>query len=119
VAIQIFRGHTPIDLFAYLRVYGIILLPSALFATAVSVFLNVVLRNKYLAYVISIGTAVGLYYLYGLGMKHWSYNPVLYGLWSYADLTNATTLRNIVLQRLYVIAIAFVCLLMAHLFFER
>jgi ABC-2 type transport system permease protein len=119
VVIQIFRGHAPIDLLAYLRVYGIVLLPGTVFVTAVSVFLNVVLRNKYLAYVISIGSAVGLYYLYSLGKNHWSYNPVLYGLWNYADLTNPTNLRHIVLQRLYVMAIAFVCLLMAHLFFER
>src|SRR4030095_4854006 len=41
VAIQIIRGHTPIDLLAYFSVYAIILLPSAVFVTAVCLFLNV------------------------------------------------------------------------------
>jgi len=78
VLIQIFRGQTPIDLLAYLRVYGIVLWPSAIFITAVSLFLNVLLRNKYLAYVVSIGTAAGLLYLYNIGFTHWLYNPLLY-----------------------------------------
>src|SRR6185437_10783494 len=92
IVIQIFRGHTPIDVTAYLRVYGIILLPSAVFVTAVSLFLNVVLRNKHLAYVVSIGTGAGSFYIYNLGYNHWLYNPIHYGLWKFSDLTQATAL---------------------------
>ncbi len=120
VLIQIFRGHIPIDLSAYLRVYGIILLPGAVFVTAVSLFLNVVLRNKHLAYVVSIGTAVGLFYLYSVGYNHWLYNPMLSQLWSYADLTGTgRSLTRIISQRLYCLAIASMCLALAHLFFRR
>jgi len=119
VVIQIFRGHTPIDLSAYLKVYGIILLPGAVFVTAVSVFLHVALRNKYLAYVISIGTAVGLFYLYNVGYNHWLYNPVLYRLWSYSDLMQGATLRAIVWRRAFWLAAAIVSLAFAHLFFQR
>jgi len=119
VVIQIFRGQTPIDVFAYLRVYGIILLPGAVFVTAVSLFLNVVLRNKHLAYVISIGTAVGLFYLYSVGYNHWLYNPTLFQLWRYANLTGSAAVREILWHRAYVISIAIACLALSHLLFRR
>ena len=117
VAIQIIRQHTPLDLAAYLRVYGLILLPSAFILTAISVAGNVVLRNKYVFYVVSVGTAAGLFYLYSNGHNHWLYNPILYRLWNYADLAANTSV--IVLYRLYWLAIAGVCLVLAHVFFER
>ena len=117
VAIQIVRHHTPIDLVAYLKVYGLILLPSAFILTAISVAGTVFLRNKYAFYVVSIGTAAGLFYLYSNGYNHWLYNPVMYRLWTYADLTGAT--RTILLYRLCWLLIAIICLALAHLFFER
>jgi ABC-2 type transport system permease protein len=117
IAIQIVRQHTPIDLVAYFKVYGLILFPSAFILTAISVAGTVVLRNKYAFYVVSIGTAAGLFYLYSNGYNHWLYNPVLYRLWSYADL--ASNLNTIALYRLYWLAIAGVCLVLAHLFFGR
>jgi hypothetical protein len=40
----------------------------------VAVLANVVLRNKHVAYVFSIGTAAGLFYLYSNGYNHWLYN---------------------------------------------
>jgi ABC-type transport system involved in multi-copper enzyme maturation permease subunit len=119
IVIQIFRGHTPIDVTAYLRVYGIILLPSAVFVTAVSLFLNVVLRNKHLAYVVSIGTGAGSFYIYNLGYNHWLYNPIHYGLWKFSDLTQATALSVILWQRLYWLLLALACLSLAHVFYER
>jgi ABC-type transport system involved in multi-copper enzyme maturation permease subunit len=117
VAIQIIRQHTPVDLVAYLKVYGLILLPSAFILTAISLAGNVVLRNKYVFYVVSIGTAAGLFYLYSNGHNHWLYNPVLYRLWSYADL--ATNMTPIARYRLCWLAIAGVCLVLAHFFFAR
>jgi ABC-type transport system involved in multi-copper enzyme maturation permease subunit len=119
IVIQIFRGHTPIDVSAYLRVYGVILLPGAVFVTAVSLFLNVVLRNKHLVYVVSIGTAAGLFYLYNVGYNHWSYNPVLYRLWSYSDLMQGKTLLAIVARRAFWLAAAIVSLALADFFFQR
>jgi ABC-type transport system involved in multi-copper enzyme maturation permease subunit len=119
IAIQIFRGHTPIDLPAYLRVYGIILLPGVVLVTAFSLLLNVVLRNKYLAYVVSVGTAVGLFYLYNLGYNHWLYNPMMYGLWHYADLIRPETVQSIILQRILALSIATFFVGLAHLLFER
>ena len=117
VAIQIIRGRTPIDLVAYIRVYGIVLLPGAVFAIAISLLLNVLLRNKYLVYALSIGTAVGLFYLYGVGYKWWVYNPLMYQIWTYTDLISRG--RIVLIQRFYWLAIAATCLLLAHLFFER
>jgi len=119
VVIQILRGHTPIDLLAYLQVYGIILLPGALFVTSISLALNVVLRNKHVTYVVSIGTGVGLFYLYSIGYNHWLYNPMMFGLWSYSDLTQGTTLLAIVWRRVFWLAAALVSLGLAHFLFER
>ena len=64
---------------------------------------------------VAVGTGAGLVYLYNLGYKHWSYNPLLYQLWNYNDLTSATMLA----YRLYCLALAAACLLLAHLLFER
>ncbi|HEX6188894.1 MAG TPA: ABC transporter permease [Pyrinomonadaceae bacterium] len=119
VAIQVLRNHTPIDLLAYFRVYGLILLPGTTFVTALSVLANIVLRNKHVAYVFSIGMAVGLFYLYSNGYNHWLYNPVLYGLWSYVDLIQPATLWPILWQRAFWLASSVLCLTLAHLLFQR
>jgi len=120
LAIQVLRKHTPVDLLAYLRVYGLILLPSAILVTAVAVLANIVLRNKHLAYVFSIGTAAGLYYLYSTGYNQWLYNPVLYQLWTYPDLTSAGKNQGtILIHRVYCLGVTVACLSLAHLFFGR
>ncbi len=120
IAIQVLRNHTPIDLLAYFRVYGLILLPSTIFVTSVAVLANIVLRNKHLAYVLSIGTAAGLFYLYSNGYNHWLYNPVLHGLWTYPDLTGAGNHQTTMLMhRIYCLGVAIACLSLAHLFFRR
>jgi ABC-2 type transport system permease protein len=120
IAIQFFRGHQPIDISAYLMTYAVILLPSVVFLASVSIALNVLLRDKYLAYAVSIGAGGALFYLYSIGYNHWLYNPLLYHLWKYADLTAAGSNQAIVLmQRVYCLGIASACLSLAHLFFER
>jgi len=115
IVIQLLRGHTPVDVSAYVMVYGVVLVPGIVFMTSFAVALNVLLRNKYAAYVIAIGICVGLFCLYSIGHKHWSYNPVLYQLWTYQDLTSG----RILAYRVYCLAIAAACLALAHLFFER
>jgi ABC-type transport system involved in multi-copper enzyme maturation permease subunit len=115
LVIQLLRGHTPLDVSAYIMVYGAVLVPGIIFVTALVVALNVVLRNKYVVYVVAIGTSVGLIYLYNVGHNHWLYNPMLYQLWTYPDLTSGTILWS----RLYCLALAAVCLLLAHRFFAR
>ena len=82
IIIQLLRGHTPVEIQPYSFAYLIILIPNIVFLTAVSVSLNVLLRNKYLTYVISIGTGAALFYLYNVGYNHWLYNPLLYRLWT-------------------------------------
>ena len=96
-------------------VYGVVLVPGIIFMVSFVVALNVLLRNKYAAYAIAIGTGVGLFYLYSTGYKHWSYNPVLFQLWTYQDLTSG----RILAYRVYWLAIAAACLALAHLLFER
>lgn len=119
VAIQFLRSHTPVELFAYFRVYGLVLLPGTIFVTAFCVLANIVLRNKYVAYVFSIGTAVGLFYSYSSGNNHWLYNPLLYGVWSYADLIQPATLWPIVWQRAFWLAASVFCVALGHFLFPR
>ena len=114
IVAQLLRGH-PLDLSAYVIVNGMVLVPGILFITAFVVALNVLLRNKYVAYVVAVGTGAGLVYLYNLGYTHWLYNPLLYRIWTYADLTTRTMLMN----RLYCLGLAVACLAVAHLLFER
>jgi ABC-2 type transport system permease protein len=115
ICAQILRGYTPVDLSAYFIINGVVVVPSIIFMIAMVVALNVLLRNKYASYVIAVGTGAGLFYLYSIGYNHWLYNPLLYKLWTYADLTTPTILT----QRLYCLALAAACLVLAHIFFER
>lgn len=120
IAIQLLRGHTPVELYPYLLTYSVIVIPSLVFMAGVSILLNVVLREKYLAYVVIVAAGAGLVYLYSQGHNHWLYNPVLYGLWTYPDLTGAgNNHAAILVHRLYCFAIAGFCLAIAHLFFQR
>ncbi|PYS55229.1 MAG: hypothetical protein DMF76_26210 [Acidobacteria bacterium] len=120
IVIQIIRGHTPIEVQSFLITYSVILLPSLIFLTAISIALNVLLRNKYLVYTVSVGTGAGLFYLYSIGYNHWLYNPLLYQLWKYDDLTGSgNNQARIFIQRLYCLGIASACLSLAHIFFQR
>jgi hypothetical protein len=92
-----------------------VLVPGIMWVTAFIVVLNALLRNKYLAYVVAIGTGAGLFYLYGVGYKHWLYNPLLYQLWQYQDLASARILS----YRLYCLIVAVACLALANFVFER
>jgi ABC-type transport system involved in multi-copper enzyme maturation permease subunit len=114
---QLIRRH-PIEIQPYLLTYSIILIPGVVFLAAVSVMLNVVLRNKYLVYATSIALASALFYLYGVGHNHWLYNPLAYRLWSYADLTGGN-LTTILVQRLYWLGLGAGCLVLAHLCYDR
>lgn len=120
IALQIYQGHRPIELAAYLRVDALILLPSVIFIAGASVLLNVLLRDKYLAYAVSIATGGALFYLYSQGYYHWLYNPALYQLWTYADLTGAgNNGTRILTHRIYILALTVASLALAHLFFQR
>jgi ABC-2 type transport system permease protein len=118
--IQLFRGQTPVEISAYLITYSVVLLPTIFFMTAASIGLNVLLRDKYFAYAVSIATAVGLLYLYNLGYNHWLYNPALYQLWTYSDLIGAGSGQGRILNhRIYWLALSCLCLALAHLGFRR
>jgi ABC-2 type transport system permease protein len=120
IATQFLRGHTPIEIPAYLITYLVILLPSIIVMTGVSVALNVLLRDKYLTYAVSIATAAGLFYLYANGHNHWLYNPLLYQLWNYQDLTTSGINHSLIfIHRIYCISIAILSLSLVHLFFPR
>ncbi len=115
ILIQVFRGHTPVDFTAYVVIYGVVVAPSIVFMASMVVGLNALLRNKYATYVIAVAISAVLLYLYNTGHNHWSYNPLLYRLWTYPDLFTANMLK----LRLYCFALAAGLLVLAHLVFER
>jgi len=115
MVVQLVRGHRPVDLSAYVMVYGVVLVPGIVFITSFVVALNVLLRSKYVAYVAAVGSGAGLFYLFNNGYNHWLYNPLLYQLWKYQDLAST----RILVYRLYWLALAATCLALAHIFFQR
>ena len=56
--------------------------------------------------------------LYSQGYNHWLYNPLLYNLWTYSDLTGPGVGR-ILIHRFYILAFAGLLLAVAHLSFKR
>ena len=116
---QIAKGHGPIELAGYLRVYFWILLPNAIFLSAAAMFLKVLLRDRYLTYTAAIGIGVGLFYLYSQGYAGWFYNPLLFRLWVYQDLQSGNGLYLIAQHRLYVLMVALVLLLLTHFLYQR
>ncbi|HWN12094.1 MAG TPA: hypothetical protein VNO50_22885 [Pyrinomonadaceae bacterium] len=120
VAIQLIRGHTPVEISAYLLVYSVILFPTIVFVTAASIALNVLLRDKYVVYAVSIATGAGLFYLYSLGRNHGLYNPALFQLWTYSDLIGRGSGQGRILaHRIYWLALSCLCFSVAHLGFSR
>jgi hypothetical protein len=117
--LQLYRGHAPLEPLAYLKTYAVILLPSVVFMCAASVSLNVLLRDKYLAYAVSIAAGGTVYYLASQGHGGWLSNPVLYKLWTPADLFDGRPLARILTHRVYCLALSSLLLALAFAFFGR
>lgn len=120
IGTQFYKGHTPLQLQAYLTTYAVILVPSAVFMIAASVALNVLLRDKYLTYTVSLAFGGATYYLASQGYNHPLSNPVLYQLWTPSELIDGGNhLTRILLHRIYTLALSALLLALAHLTFER
>lgn len=118
IATQFLRGHHPIELRPYVLTYSLIIFPGLVFLAAMALVLNVVLREKYVTYAVSVGVAAAMFYLYSIGYLHWLYNPLAYHLWKYPDLIGAN--RNVLLlQRFYWLVVASLFLAIAHVCFAR
>ena len=115
--IQFLRGQTPIEISTYLITYTLILVPSLVFMAAASLWLSILLRDKYLFYAAMIAGGSGLFFFYSQGFNHWLYNPMLYGLWTDTDLGSWARLSHIIGLRAYWLAITGLFLVLAHLFF--
>ena len=119
-AIQLLRGHTPVEVSAYLITYSVILFPTIAFTTAAAIALNVLLRDKYVVYAVCIAVGAGVFYFYNVGYNHWLYNPALYQLWTYSDLTApGSGERRILTHRIFYLALSCLCLALAQLAFRR
>ena len=118
--VQLLRGHAPVEISAYMITYSVILFPTVVFATAAAIALNVLLRDKYVVYAVCIAIGAGLFYFYNLGYNHWLYNPALYQLWTYSDLTGmGSGLQRLLTHRIYWLALSCFCLAIAQLGFRR
>ncbi|MGZ8842181.1 MAG: hypothetical protein ACXW18_00870, partial [Pyrinomonadaceae bacterium] len=100
------------------RIYGLILIPNAIFMAAAALALNVLLRNRYLTYAAAIGISSGLFYLYSQGQNHWLYNPLLFQLWDYSSLAGPNRVW-IFEHRLFVLALSAIFIGLAHLAYPR
>jgi ABC-2 type transport system permease protein len=115
IIVQIVKGDTPLELPSYLNVYSLIVVPNAIFLCATWLALHVLLRGRYLAYVAGISICISLFYFYSQGHTGSFYNPLLYRVWTYADLTSGPILAS----RLYCLVLAAGCLVLAHVFLAR
>jgi len=119
IALQVYRGAAP-EITPYLIIYLVILLPSVALMIGAAMTLNALLRNKYLAHAVGIALGGGLFYLFGQGYTNWLYNPVLYQLWTYSDLTGLEPYRTgLALHRVYWLAITVAGLALAQRYFKR
>jgi ABC-2 type transport system permease protein len=114
IILQTVKVNTPLELSAYLNVYSLILIPNAIFRCAIFLALHVLLRSRYIGYAVGIGLCVGLFYFYSMGHTGSLYNPLLYKIWSYSDLTGPNRQR-ILMHRGYTLALATGFITVAHL----
>jgi ABC-2 type transport system permease protein len=119
IILQAVKHNGPIELTAYARIYFVIVVPNAIFMTAAALALNVLVRERYLNYVLTIGVCAGLFYLYTQGHNHWLYNPLLFQLWEYADLSGGAKHSAIIWNRIYILALSSLFLSFAHFWYRR
>lgn len=119
ITLQILKHNGPVELAAYMRIYGLILIPNAIFLAAAALALNVLLRDRYLTYAAAIGTCAGLFYLYSQGHNGWLYNPLLFQLWTYPDLFGGKDYAQILQHRIYILTLAAIFIGLAHLLYPR
>jgi ABC-2 type transport system permease protein len=119
IILQLLKSNRPLELSAYLNVYGLISIPNAIFLAAVALALHVVIRSRVVAYAVAIGIGGALYYFYMLGHNDPSYNPLLLNLWTYQDLIIEPNRMRILRHRGYVLALAGFLITGAHLINAR
>src|SRR5882724_5389495 len=117
IILQVVKHNGPIELLAYARIYFVIVAPNAIFMAAAALLLNVLARDRYLAYALAIGICSGLFYFYSQGHNHWIYNPLLFQLWDYAGLAGGA--RHILWNRIYILALSNSFLFLAHFWYPR
>ena len=119
IALQLLKHNGPIELAAYLRICGLILIPNAIFIAASALVQIVLLRDRYVTYAAAIGICASLFYLYTQGHNHWLYNPMLFELWTYADLVGGRNYSQTLQNRAYILILAAIFIGLAHLFYPR
>lgn len=119
IILQAAKRNGPIELTTYAKIYFVLVAPNAIFMAAAALSLSVLVRDRYLTYALAIGVGAGLFYLYTQGHNHWLYNPLLFQLWDYADLSGGAKDSHILWNRLYIFALASLFVWFAQLWYPR
>ena len=115
LAVQFYKGHEP-QLGPYVATCLVLLVPSAFFLIALSAASSTLLREKHLAFALTLALGGTFYYVVGNGFHHPLYNFVLYRVLTPADaLTDAWILWH----RAYTIACGAFLLWLAVRFSDR
>jgi ABC-type transport system involved in multi-copper enzyme maturation permease subunit len=119
IILQAVKHNGPIELMTYAKIYFVIVVPNAIFISAAALSLGVLVRDRYLTYALAIGVGAGLFYLYSQSHNHWLYNPLLFQLWDYADLSGGAKDAHILWNRIYILGLAGLFLSFAHFWYPR
>jgi len=119
IILQAAKHNGPIELMAHAKIYFVIVVPNAIFMAAAALSLSVLVRDRYLTYALAIGLCAGLFYLYTQGHNHWLYNPLLFQLWDYGDLSGGGKHSYILWNRIYISGLAALFLSFAHFWYQR
>lgn len=119
-AAQLLRGNGPIDVISYVETLAVISVPSAVFMISVAVLLNAVFRDKYVAFALGLGLGGLAFFLFSMGYTHWAYNFVLLGVGTQSELAaRGRGPAPLFAHRIYCLAVACLCLSLAHMALER
>lgn len=120
VAYQLFHHGGPLDLKPFIVFFGLYLVPTVLLMVALAAALSIAARSKPGGYALFLAAGGGLVWAFIRGHRHWLYNLPGLNLATYSDMVGIGPLRTeVVMQRLYVAAIAFLLLFIAVALYPR
>lgn len=108
LVIQAVQGITPIQLWPFLLVWGLLMIPTFLVWTAFVNAVQALARNRYTTYAVGLGAIMVTGICLNMGWMNWAGNWPLWGILHWSDIGTFELDRSaLVLNRLMVIALAF------------
>ncbi len=117
---QVSHRGGAVDLHPFVVVFGSLLLPTVFLLIALSLALSLIAGSKPGGYALFLGMGGVLVWAFIRGHRHWIYNLPAVNLLRYSDIVGFGPLHSaLVLQRLYVLAIALLLVLVAAAAYPR